>query len=76
MGTTTVRLDAEMEKALAVLTAGGETKSSAIRGAILDAARRRQEAKLRAEAAALREDPEDRAEAQRVLGAMESLRAW
>jgi hypothetical protein len=57
-------------------TADGTTVSTAVRAALIDAARVRAVESLRAEAAALAEDPVDRAEASQVLRDMETLRAW
>lgn len=54
----------------------GMTRSEAIRGALVEAAARRQDAKaLAQEAAALSADAEDRAEMLLVAEIMESLRA-
>lgn len=70
-----VRLDAEALAALATLTAGGLTRSEAIRQALLEAAaRRRGPRSLAAEAARLTEDSSDRAEMAEVAALMESLR--
>lgn len=74
--TITFRPDADAERALAVLTRDGTTVSSAVRAALIDAARLRAGSVLRAEAEALAADPQDRAEAAQVLQDMESLRAW
>lgn len=72
----TFRPDEDAARALALLTADGTSVSSAVRDALVDAARRRAERRLRDEAQALADDPADRAEAARVLRDMESLRAW
>ncbi len=72
----TFRPDSEVERALAALTSDGTSVSAAVRQAIVDAARRHAEESLRAEAAALAADPDDRAEAAQVLRDLESLRAW
>jgi hypothetical protein len=74
--TITFRPDEDAERALAALTADGTTVSSAVRAALLDAARSLAQKRLRAEAEALAADPADRAEAAQVLRDMETLRAW
>ena len=74
--TITFRPDEEARLALDELTADGTPVSAAVRDALVDAAARHAKARLRAEAAALAEDPVDRAEAAQVLRAMEQLRAW
>lgn len=71
-----VRLDAEAERALAVIEATGVTRSEAIRSALLAAAERvRRRSALAAEAAALEADEHDRAEMLSIASMMESLRA-
>ena len=70
-----VRLDQASADALEVLTRGDKTPSSAIREALVEAARRRSSAELREEAEAAAADPLDRAEAAAVAELMESLRA-
>ena len=74
--TITFRPDEDAERALAVLTSDGTSASSAVRSALIDAARARAKQRLRAEAEALADDPADRAEAAQVLRDMEALRAW
>lgn len=74
--TITFRPDEEARLALDELTADGTPVSAVVRDALVDAAARHAKARLRAEAAALAEDPVDRAEAVQVLRAMEQLRAW
>jgi hypothetical protein len=74
--TITFRPDEDAQRALAVLTADGTAVSSAVRAALIDAARRRVLDALRAESEALAADPADRAESAQVLRDMESLRAW
>ena len=72
-----VRLDAEVQRALRALEAStGVTRSEAIRRSILDAAAalRRREA-LRTEVAELEADDDDRREMRDVAQLMESLRA-
>jgi hypothetical protein len=76
MSTITLRADHEVEQALAALTEDGRSQSAAIRDAILAAYRAQRAARLRAEAKAIAEDPDDRAEVRRVQAEMESLRAW
>ncbi|MGH3909217.1 MAG: hypothetical protein ACRDRM_00130 [Pseudonocardiaceae bacterium] len=76
MATITFRPDDESERALAVLTADGLSASAAIRDALVHEAQRRNDERLRAEAAALAADPDDLAEVRRVLEDLEPLRAW
>lgn len=76
MSTITIRADEQTERALEELTEDGVDRSTAIREAIQEAARRHRADKLRAEAEALAADPDDRAEVEAVLKDMESLRAW
>lgn len=76
MTTITFRPDEESERALAALTADGRSVSAAIRDALVHEARRLADVRLRAEAVALAADPEDAAEARRVLKDLEPLRAW
>lgn len=71
-----VRIDEEVQRALATLEAAGLTRSEAIRKSILDAALAlRRDEKLRVEVAALDADEAERAEALEVAALMESLRA-
>jgi hypothetical protein len=58
------------------LTRDGTPVSTAVRIAIIEAARRKASAAIRAEAEKLAADEEDRAEAMQVLRDMETLRAW
>lgn len=74
--TITFRPDEDAQRALAILTADGTAVSTAVRSALIDAARTRAQERLRCEATALADDPADRAEAARVLKDMETLRAW
>ena len=69
-----LRLDDKATEALALLTRDGTSRSEVIRDALLDAARRKRSAELRAEVEALANDPADLAEAKAVLEFMESLR--
>lgn len=72
----TVRLDEQAERALAELTEDGVDRSSAVRAAIVRAAMHRRAEKLRAEARALAQDPDDRAEIAAVRQDLDGLRAW
>ena len=74
--TITFRPDAETLRALDELTADGTAVSAAVRSALVEAAERHARARLRAEAAALAEDADDRTEAAQILRDMEQLRAW
>lgn len=74
--TVTFRPDEDTLRALEVLTRDGTPVSTVVRSALLEAARRRADASLRAEAEALAADDQDRAEAMQVLRDMETLRAW
>lgn len=70
------RPDEDTSKALEVLTRDGATVSAVVRSALIDAARRKARAAIRAEAEILAEDEADRTEALQVLRDMETLRAW
>jgi len=61
---------------LAVLTRDGSSVSTAVRAALIEAARTAVQNRLRAEATALAADDADRAEVAQVLRDMETLRAW
>lgn len=74
--TITFRPDEDAARAIAVLTSDGTSVSNAVRAALITAARERARTSLRAEAAALAADDQDRAEAAQVLRDMETLRAW
>ena len=74
--TITFRPDEDALRALSVLTNDGTPVSTAVRAALIDAARARATAQLTGEAAGLAADPDDRAEAAQVLRDMETLRAW
>ncbi|HWF28597.1 MAG TPA: hypothetical protein VG327_09505 [Mycobacterium sp.] len=74
--TITFRPDEDAARALEVLTKDGTPVSTAVRSALIDAARRQAAARLRAEAEQLAADEQDRAEAAQVLRDMETLRAW
>ena len=74
--TITFRPDEDARRALAVLTKDGTSVSTAVRAALIDAAKTAAQDRLRAEAAALAADDTDRAESAQVLRDMETLRAW
>lgn len=74
--TITFRPDDDASRALAVLTRDGTPVSAAVRAALIEAARVRARSALRAEAEALADDDQDRAESAQVLRDMETLRAW
>ena len=72
----TFRPDDDACRALTALTKDGTSVSAAVRTALIDAARRKAAATIRAEAEELAGDQGDRAEALQVLRDMETLRAW
>ncbi len=74
--TITFRPDEDTSKALEILTRDGAAVSAVVRSALIDAARRKARAAIRAEAESLAEDEADRTEALQVLRDMETLRAW
>ena len=74
--TITFSPDEDARRALAVLTQDGTSVSTAVRGALIQAAKTAAQDRLRAEAAALAADDTDRAESAQVLRDMETLRAW
>jgi Arc/MetJ-type ribon-helix-helix transcriptional regulator len=76
MGTLTIRTDPEVERALESLTRDGQSRSEAVRAAILVAGREKRRARMRAEAEALRNDPDDVAASRRLAEEMEAIRAW
>lgn len=76
MGTLTIRTDPDVERALEALTAEGQSKSEAVRTAILESERARRRARMRAEAEALRNDPDDVAAAKQLAEEMGQLGAW
>ena len=73
--TITFRPDDDARRALAVLTHDGTPVSTAVRAALIEAAKTAAQGRLRAEAAALAADDADRADAAHVLRDMETLRA-
>lgn len=74
--TITFRPDHDAAQAIAVLTRDGTSVSTAVRAALIAAARDHATGQLRAEAEALTNDADDRAESAQVLHDMETLRAW
>lgn len=76
MRTLTIRTDSDVERALAALTRDGRSRSEAARLAILEAERAERRARLRAEAASLRDDPDDVAASRELASEMDAIRAW
>ncbi|MBB4931593.1 putative transcriptional regulator [Lipingzhangella halophila] len=76
MSALTFRTDPDVERALEYLTRDGKSRSEAARQAILTAERQEQRARLRAEAEALRDDPDDVRAALELATEMESYSAW
>lgn len=76
MATLTIRTDSELERALAALTSDGRSRSDAARAAILAAEREQRRVAMRAEAEALRNDPEDVAASRLLAAEMDAARAW
>ena len=74
--TITFRPDEDARRALAVLTKDGTSVSTAVRAALIEAAKTAAQDRLRGEAAALAADDADRAEAAQALRDMATLRAW
>jgi hypothetical protein len=74
--TITFRADEDAARALDILTRDGTPVSTAVRAALIEAARQQAVASLHAEAESLAADEQDRAEAMQVLRDMETLRAW
>jgi hypothetical protein len=74
--TITFRPDEDARRALAVLTQDGTPVSTAVRAALIEAAKTAAQRALRDEAAALAADEADREEAAQILRDMETLRAW
>ena len=75
MATLTIRTDSDVERALTTLTRDGASRSDVARQAILDAERAHRRARLRAEAEALRNDPEDVAASRALAAQMDDIRA-
>lgn len=76
MATLTIRIDSDVERALAALTSGGRSRSEVARAAILEAERALRRARLRAEAEQLRDDPADVAASRELAAEMDAVRAW
>ncbi|MPV51332.1 hypothetical protein GCG21_15205 [Pseudactinotalea sp. HY160] len=76
MVTYTVRSTADVEHALELLTDEGQSRSAAIRQAIIEAARTRQRARVRAEAERLRNDQADVTAARRLESELDHISAW
>lgn len=76
MKTLTIRIYDAVERALHVLTRGGQSRSEAARAAILQAERAYRRAQLRAEAEDLRNDPDDVAASRESAAEMDAIRAW
>ncbi len=76
MNTLTIRTDPEVERALAVLTSQGKSRSEVARAAILEAERGHRRAQLRAEAMQLRDDPQDVRASRELAAEMDAIRAW
>jgi len=70
-----LRLDEEAERALQFLMRNGESRSQAIRAALIGEAWRRRLEIAAADAARLAADPKDRHEIAEVQALMEELRA-
>ena len=76
MPTLTIRTADAVERALQALTEGGLSRSEAARTAILEAERAHRRARIRAEAEALRDDPDDVAASRELAAEMDAIRAW
>lgn len=76
VGSITFRSDETSDAALRELTEDGSDRSEVIRRALTEAAARRRAERLRAQAQALANDPDDLAEMRRVQAEMATLRAW
>ncbi|QGH69966.1 hypothetical protein [Pseudactinotalea sp. HY158] len=76
MATYSIRSTAEVDHALALLTDEGQSRSAAIRQAIIEAARTRRRARLRAEAERLRRDQADVTAARRLESELDHICAW
>lgn len=77
MSTITFRTGPEVDKALDELAAGhDEDRSAAIRRAILDSHRVYRRERLKAQAEALANDPDDRAEIRAVREDLDAISAW
>ena len=76
MATITFRTDELVDEALAELTSGDVDRSTAIRGAILQAWESKKRQELREETQRIANDPADRAEIRAIQKDFEDLRAW
>lgn len=77
MATITFRTTPELDQALNELAADtNQDRSAAIRSAILQSWHAHRATRLKAEAAALADDPDDLAELRAVREDMDELRAW
>lgn len=77
VGVITFRTNPEVDKALDELAAEHhEDRSAAIRRAVLESWRAHREQRLRAQAEALANDPDDRAEVRAVRADLDAFRAW
>lgn len=76
LGSSRLDRDEDARRALAVLTRDGTSVSTAVRAALIEAAKTAAQDRLRAEAPVLAADDAERAEAAQVLRDMETLRAW
>lgn len=76
MNTLTIRTDPEVERALESLTREGQSRSEAVRVAILEAERAHRRARLRAEAEELRNDRDDVAASRELAAELDTIRAW
>lgn len=76
MSTLTIRTDPEVERALDALTGQGKSRSEVAREAILEAERTQRRARLRKEAEALLNDPQDVRESRELAQEMDAIRAW
>ena len=78
MTVKTIRTDTETDAAVKFLSVelGDDSFSSIVRYSLLETARRLRRTALRAEAEALRNDPDDVAEMRAIREDMEDLDAW
>jgi len=70
-----LRLDQEARSALDFLMRGGQSRSEAVRAALIGEARRRKLELAAADAARVAADPKDRREIAKIQALMEDLRA-
>jgi len=77
MAVLTLRVDPEVDQAIAYLTAqSGHTKSQVVRDAVLDTARQARREAIRQAALRVSQDQADLAEAQAILNFMGAGDAW